>query len=365
MGIRKILLLHPGDKPDYLNDMLFIALLTDSNIALDSNIYPSYLFDDYKTSNLYGKGFTLYKMLEVSFRKKALDFNTIRKRIINKYYAKVIYSSIRRFSRNFEFINKYYYDENLICIDGEDDLNISIKHATSAIYFKRELSKILYKNNIKPISFFIPNLILSKIRKKYDLTSNKIYFKAYCDPNDRSTYIFDNQKEYYSQYSNSLFGITKKKGGWDCLRHYEIILCNCLPYFQKIEKKPTMTMQEYPVNLQIIANEIYNKKFNSRIDQFDFKLYRKIQNGFSEYINEISKNFGSRELKELIYKQEITLKRKKVKIFRKLLNTLYLKFINCLLAIKWSLRQSIEYGDKSLIKITYYFFSLLITRIRN
>jgi hypothetical protein len=30
----------------------------------------------------------------------------------------------------------------------------------------------------------------------------------------------------------------QKKGGWDCLRHYEIIGNGCMPYFENIEKCP-------------------------------------------------------------------------------------------------------------------------------
>lgn len=43
----------------------------------------------------------------------------------------------------------------------------------------------------------------------------------------KNTYIFENEEEYYNDYKKSLFAITRKKGGWDCMRHYEILACGC------------------------------------------------------------------------------------------------------------------------------------------
>ena len=59
---------------------------------------------------------------------------------------------------------------------------------------------------------------------------------ATCDPRDTSTYIFDDEESYYNDYAKSLFAITMKKGGWDCLRHYEILAAGCLPVFLNISQ---------------------------------------------------------------------------------------------------------------------------------
>ena len=66
--------------------MVFISLLTDERIIFDSNIYPDFLFKDCKDSNLYGRGFTMYKKLDTSYKKISLSRETIKKRIHNKYY---------------------------------------------------------------------------------------------------------------------------------------------------------------------------------------------------------------------------------------------------------------------------------------
>lgn len=65
-------------------------------------------------------------------------------------------------------------------------------------------------------------------------------------PGNKSTYIFQTEKEYYHDYQISYFAWTKKKSGWDCLRHYEIMANGCLPLFLEIEKCPSRTMTFFP-----------------------------------------------------------------------------------------------------------------------
>ena len=267
----KILLLHKGESVDYQNDMVFISLLTSKHIQFDSNIYPEYFFKDYKGFNLYGKGFTMYKKLSTSYKRIGLNYQIIKQRIENKYYDFIIYSSIRRYDKYFNEVIKYYASNKIICIDGEDDLNFSVKHYLKSHYFKREITNFLFKINIEPISFFIPDEILKEIRSNFNFNLKKKFLKAYCDPNNPKTYIYNDEKNYYQQYSNSLFGVTKKKAGWDCLRHYEIILCKCLPYFENIDKKPSFIMKGYPVKLQLIANTLFKLNTDKKVCDFDMK----------------------------------------------------------------------------------------------
>ena len=82
---------------------------------------------------------------------------------------------------------------------------------------------------------------------------------AHNDPRDRSTYIYQAEKEYYRQYSRSLFAFTMKKAGWDCMRHYEILASNSVPYFWGIENKPSTIMHNWPIKLQLDANRLFEK----------------------------------------------------------------------------------------------------------
>ena len=87
-------------------------------------------------------------------------------------------------------------------------------------------------------------------------------------PGDTTTYIYNTEEKYYNEYKQSYFAITKIKGGWDCLRHYEILANGCVPIFIEIEKCPPNTLSILPKDLFIEANQIYYSKFaNKQIHQ--------------------------------------------------------------------------------------------------
>lgn len=95
-------------------------------------------------------------------------------------------------------------------------------------------SFMLYKKNnyLFPISYSIPEeKIIDHIPIKYKMISS-LY------PGDKSTYIYNTEEEYYDEYRKSIFAYTFKKGGWDCMRHYEILACGCIPYFTDIYECP-------------------------------------------------------------------------------------------------------------------------------
>ena len=104
-----------------------------------------------------------------------------------------------------------------------------------------------------PINFSIPSCKIVKdvsVKKK---------FVANIVPNKTGTYIYNTEEEYYKDYQESLFGITMKKGGWDCLRHYEIIANGCIPYFENIENCPVNTLTLFPKDLLLKGNVLYKK----------------------------------------------------------------------------------------------------------
>ena len=123
---------------------------------------------------------------------------------------------------------------------------------------------------IHPITFSIPkNKIIKDIPNKTKVLSNLI-------PGRNETYIYDNETDYYNQYRESLFAITTKKAGWDCMRHYEILANGCIPYFPDIENCPKNTMSLLPKKLIIEGNELYKK----------YGMYKNINDFSSNEINE-------------------------------------------------------------------------------
>ncbi len=136
-----------------------------------------------------------------------------------------------------------------------------------------------------PITFSIPKEKLYKdnIIFKEKILSNLI-------PGDTKTYIYNSEEDYYNEYKKSYFAITTKKGGWDCLRHYEILANGCIPYFFDIENCPNYTLYLCPKNLFLEANNLYDTRFKNKnfsdITEEDNYEYHILLNKLFEYIKQ-------------------------------------------------------------------------------
>lgn len=123
---------------------------------------------------------------------------------------------------------------------------------------------------LSPISFSIPkDKIMSYVPVKTKLLSSII-------PKKLETYIYDDEEDYYNEYRKSLFAITMKKDGWDCMRHYEILANGCIPVFLNIEDCPKNTLTLFPKDLILYGNrmyEIFNKKGISNLSLNDIDEY--------------------------------------------------------------------------------------------
>jgi hypothetical protein len=129
---------------------------------------------------------------------------------------------------------------------------------------------------LHPITFSIPKeKIVSVISPKEKIVSSLI-------PGDVSTYIYNNETDYYNEYKKSYFAITKKKGGWDCMRHYEILANGCIPYFIDIEQCPVNTLALCPKDLFSEANILYSKFVSKKINELT-------HNDLIEYNNLLTK----------------------------------------------------------------------------
>lgn len=69
------------------------------------------------------------------------------------------------------------------------------------------------------------------------------------------SYKVGEEAAYYKQYQESRFAVTNKKGGWDCLRHYEILAAGCIPLFEGLEDCPDTCLMSFPKGLIIEANK--------------------------------------------------------------------------------------------------------------
>jgi len=199
----------------------------------------------FNTNRLWGKGFSLNNSFD---EYDSIDRSDINQKIKTKYFDLIVYGSIRRSSLFIEDVIKY--NNKFIFIDGEDDRVIDERYSSKSLYFKREL--ITETKNIKPINFSIPKhkIIKEANRKPKNLLSPLI-------PGKLETYIYKDEGSYYKMYQDSVFGLTYRKGGWDCLRHYEILMNGCIPLFLDLDKCPTKTLEKIPKDLLIEILEKY------------------------------------------------------------------------------------------------------------
>jgi len=105
---------------------------------------------------------------------------------------------------------------------------------------------------IFPIGFSIhKSKIIDYIPEKKRLLSPLV-------PGDLTTYIYNNEVEYYNNYKESYFATTFSKGGWDCMRHYEILACGSIPLFIDLDQCPKNIMTFFPKEFIQNSNKIYN-----------------------------------------------------------------------------------------------------------
>lgn len=258
----KILYITSGNHIDYQDDCLLIGLkeLFGSDVVdinKKEHIYTSY--DSAKVSSLYGRGFTVSRVIP----EDNTDRTDIESKIKNKFFDLVVYGSIWRSDDDIDKVLQYYPKEKVIAVDGEDETNLHQVYNLGILYFKREL--ILRRERLFPISFAIPTC-------KIFFNKNKIRDNAFITPLDKKTYIYDNESDYYNDYSLSRFAITTKKAGWDCMRHYEILANGCLPLFYDIDKCPDLTMVSFPKKLCKLI--LTDRNYEIYADDFENHFWR-------------------------------------------------------------------------------------------
>ena len=248
---------------DYLNDLLFYGFTELDNIEIVDSTPIIHLYKENKIKipiqHLWGKGFSSSFLIE----NNTVDRTNIENKIKDKYFDLVIYGTVKRCLDYYNLVTSIYPPNKVILIDGDDFTKVhplSTKHP----YFKRELTT----NEFIPIHFAIPEckITINKLAKIQEYGS--------IIPG-QGGYKFDIEQEYYNDYNKSYFGVTMKKAGWDCMRHYEILANNCIPYFIDLHECPKNTLTNLPKELLLEARELVNN--------FDEQKYFNILNGLFEY----------------------------------------------------------------------------------
>ena len=237
---------------DYLTDSIYHGL-----IRLGHDVYVNgevdHMYRYYQdNSNSISNKFTLYRNLEGDPKYIGLDALDL---ISSNFFDKIIFN--------------LYKIEDLHLIDGQDDQFILDGIQRYGTLWKREL----VNDKANPISFGLPK------EKLIDYTPDKTKLFGTVVPGDLNTYIYNDEVSYYQDYASSYYGKTWKKGGWDCLRHYEILANKCVPYFPDIKSCPKNTMVDFPKKLIIEANKWSLKnKIHPEYDDLNNQLFEWTKN---------------------------------------------------------------------------------------
>lgn len=244
---------HCDKGQDYLADSTFHGLKSIPGIEVIDSPRMWYMYqNDFgpgknSLSNLYGRGFTYYATIPDDSN---IDRSDIEGKIKNKYFDLIIFSRLDAWhlSPYVDLVLEHYPPSKVIFLDGEDGIFIQDRFLGKGTYFKRELT--VDNRSINPVSFGFPEEKIQPLIEKTQAISNNI-------PSGRS---HNEENTYYQEYARSCFGKTKKKSGWDCLRHYEILGSRSIPWFEDIRSCPERICTTLPKSLLVQVLDLINQK---------------------------------------------------------------------------------------------------------
>lgn len=323
------ILLITCDTEDYLSDMILHGLRQLPELYVVDYPKKNQMYKSFPSKvKLYGLGFSLYRTLNDLY----IDRTNILSKIQNSYFDLIIFSSIHRQFGIYYQLYPYLKKTKTIVLDGEDDTAIFPylryyynkpyywfipKPHKHFLYFKREwtpktianrwykmlpkslASKIRPPKNLRKISFAIPEQkIIKELPKKTKLFPAHIVDKEIAKKvNNSTSYLFDNENDYYADIQTSKFGITTKKGGWDCMRHYEIAANGSVICFRDLDKKPQTCAPHGLNSTNCIIYSDYNDLIK-KINNLSENEYKKLQN---QSINWIKNNTTKTLAQKLIF----------------------------------------------------------------
>ena len=248
-------------REDYLADSLLHGLIS---LGLDVVDYPrkQIIYSSNNTSvasselSVRGHGFTLYGLLP----DRSADRTFVTQRLESGWFDLVIFGQIWRQWGQLLDLAPLLQTVPVVLLDGDDDTRLFHRSGTRlrrygwqpfpirsgrCFYLKREWQGEGGQNlscRVVPASFSIP---VEKIRPIH-LEGKKQRLASHCvDPEVaracglHTSYAFASEQTYYDDLASSLFAVTTKRGGWDCLRHYEIAAAGAVPCFKHLENKPS------------------------------------------------------------------------------------------------------------------------------
>jgi len=162
-----------------------------------------------------------------------------------------------------------YSSQHLEAICLKTDAVINVKPMEHAEVYA--LNVMCWHRDLKTLPYCIPDEVFQNSEKN----NSKKYVVSPLIPGDASNYLFGAGEEakYYNMYCQSMFALTKKKGGWDCLRHYEILAAGCIPIFEELGSCPPDTLVSFPKELLREAYQVLLPWRNTKEQREAYPIY--------------------------------------------------------------------------------------------
>ena len=158
--------------------------------------------------------------------------------------------------------------------------------------------------NAMSISFSIPE---EKIWQGDISDKTKTFARHIVDPEvaaymaeSSENYLFSTEADYYDDLRKSRFGITTKRAGWDCMRHYELAANGCVLCFKNLDLKP-ITCAPHGLNeLNCITYHNYND-LKEKIAALSEQEYLQLQKRSYEWIMNNTTLAQAKKFLEAVY----------------------------------------------------------------
>jgi len=254
------------DREDYLADGLLHGLRELPSVELVDYPRKECMYEGGRKSSVApefavrGGGFSLYGLLHE--QEDAIDRSQIYRRLEAGWFDAVVLSNLWRQWGLLMQWRELLARQPLLLLDGDDDerlyprsgtrfrqfgfangLNVLLQAADTHLY-KRELTRSSkpwgLRLQVHPLSFSIPAaVIFDSVPAKTQMFQTHIVDSELLELTAGSKeHFFVDESAYRSDLGAARFGITTRRAGWDCLRHYEIAASGTIPCFRNLNNKP-------------------------------------------------------------------------------------------------------------------------------
>ena len=281
--MKKILFSWAMNGQDYLLDCVFHGLhqLDDVEVTDYPRMWYMYRneFQPYGKNNLsdiYGRGFTMWGHMDEKF----VDRNNIEQKIKDHYFDLIVVGRPEYPIPNLNLILQHYKENEIITLAGNDNIILQPPYGNSTYFIRGFQNEVV--NDIHPGGEYWPAFDVKTVstapfgfpKQKIQSALPKTRVWSNMQP-VHGAYMYHNEQDYYDDYRQSLFGRTRKKSGWDCMRHYEIMACRCIPYFEDLAYAPVHSMISLPKELLLYAKH--------RVDTQGAEYFMPGRPGWAEY----------------------------------------------------------------------------------